>query len=194
MAKRFPAMKDKYSGPLRLIEDEFKVKYGTGKTIFIENCNDLFAEEVPGDLVLRILTHCSLWPENTYVFQTKNPGRYSKFIDFLPANRILGCTIETNRDMSTISQAPHPEKRASAMLLLGRERKFVTIEPVLDFDVDILSKWIAGTSPDFVNIGADSKGHGLPEPPMWKVEALIKSLKESGIEIREKHNLERLMR
>ena len=40
----------------------------------------------------------------------------------------------------------------------------------------------------------DSKGHGLPEPPMWKVEALIKSLKESGIEIREKHNLERLMR
>jgi len=73
-------------------------------------------------------------------------------------------------------------------------RKVDDVEETLDFDVYILSKWIAGTSPDFVNIGADSKGHGLPEPPMWKVEALIKNLKESGIEIREKHNLERLMR
>ncbi len=194
MAKRFPAMKDKYSGPLRLIEDEFKVKYGTGKTIFIENCNDLFAEEVPKSMILKILARCNEWPENTYVFQTKNPARYRDFLGCMPDNRILGCTIETNRDMSTISQAPHPEKRALAMLLLGRERKFVTIEPVLDFDVDDLAAWIGFIKPEFLNLGADSKGHSMPEPTVEKIHALVGKLKEYGIELREKHNLERLMR
>jgi len=36
----------KYTGPIRLLEDEFKVNYGTGRTIFVENCNDLFAAAV----------------------------------------------------------------------------------------------------------------------------------------------------
>ena len=194
----------RYQGPLRLIEDEFKVKYdektltkngGTYPgTIFINHCNDLFAEEVPGDLVLRILTHCSLWPENTYVFQTKNPGRYSKFIDFLPANRILGCTIETNRPILDISKAPSPVSRAYHMNRLRGERRFVTIEPVMDFDVDVLAGWIADINPEFLNLGADSKGHSMPEPTVEKIHALVGKLKEYGIELREKHNLERLMR
>jgi len=34
---------EKYKGILRLIEEEFSVKYGSGKTIFMEHCNDLFA-------------------------------------------------------------------------------------------------------------------------------------------------------
>jgi len=45
-----------------------------------------------------------------------------------------------------------------------------------------------------VNIGADSKGHGLPEPSPDKVHALIEKLTGYGIEIREKHNLERLLK
>ena len=194
----------RYQGPLRLIEDEFKVKYdektltkngGTYPgTIFINHCNDMFAEEVPKSMILKILARCNEWPENTYVFQTKNPARYRDFLGCMPDNRILGCTIETNRDMSTISQAPHPEKRASAMLLLGRERKFVTIEPVLDFDVDDLAAWIGFIKPEFLNLGADSKGHSMPEPTVEKIHALVGKLKEYGIELREKHNLERLMR
>lgn len=184
----------RYQGPLRLIEDEFKVKYGTGKTIFMENCNDMFAEDVPKSMILKILSHCAEWPENTYVFQTKNPARYRDFLGCMPDNRILGCTIETNRDMSTISQAPHPEKRASAMLLLGRERKFITIEPVLDFDVDDIAAWIGFIKPEFLNLGADSKGHGLPEPTIEKVHALADKLRWYDIELREKHNLERLMK
>jgi len=78
--------------------------------------------------------------------------------------------------------------------LLGRERKFVTIEPVLDFDVDDLAAWIGFIKPEFLNLGADSKGHGLTEPTVEKVHALVDKLKEYGIELREKHNLERLMR
>jgi protein gp37 len=193
MAKRFPAMKDKYSGPLRLIEDEFKVKYGTGKTIFIENCNDMWAEDVPQDLIMKILDHCWAYPENTYVFQTKNPVRYSKNFDDIPPLSMLGCTIETNRDTSAFSKAPLPTDRVTPMMFLP-VRKFITIEPILDFDVVELSGWIRAIMPNFINIGADSKGHGLPEPSADKINALIENIQSLGIEIREKHNLERLMR
>ena len=183
---------EKYKGTLRLIEKEFSLRYGTGKTIFIENCNDMFAKEVPSSFIIDILRHCKEYPNNTYVFQTKNPARYFDCLLALPFNSILGCTIETNRLINDISCAPEPCFRAANMAALNR-RKFITIEPILDFDVGILSAWIRNISPEFVNIGADSKHHNLPEPTSDKVNALIEKLTEYGIEIREKHNLDRLL-
>lgn len=47
--------------------------------------------------------------------------------------------------------------------------------------------------PSFVNIGADSKGHGLIEPSAEKVLALIDGITKTGIEIRQKTNLERIL-
>lgn len=187
----------RYTGPLRLIEDEFKVAYGSGKTIFIEHKNDLFAENVPALFIRRIMAHCQTWPDNTYVFQTKNPGRYFGVETLLPRNCILGVTIETNRVIPGISEAPPPEERAKQMIMLRLHacrnvRLFVTIEPVLDFDVDILAAWIHQIRPDFLNLGADSKHNGLPEPTVEKIMALVAKLHEWGIELREKHNLQRL--
>jgi protein gp37 len=192
---------ERYTGELRLIEKEFSVKYdkftltkNVGMypgVVFIENTSDLFAESMPMNFIQRVLGHCREWPENTYVFQTKNPERYIDYMDMLPKNVILGCTIETNRDIPEVSSAPRPLLRCSAMAALDG-RRFITIEPVLDFDVEEFADWIVTIDPEFVNIGADSKGHGLFEPPIWKVDALVDALMESGIEIREKHNLERL--
>jgi len=183
---------ERYNGPLRLIEEEFKVKYGSGKIIFMEHRNDLFAEDVPDVFIHQIINHCRMYPANFYVFQTKNPARYLTTGRLIPLNSILGTTIETNRIMLDISQAPCPTVRMLAMEKL-EARKFVTIEPIMDFDVDILVNWIARIKPEFVNIGADSKGHNLPEPSWEKVEALINGITKMGIEIREKHNLQRLM-
>jgi len=180
----------KYQGEIRLIEKEFKVDYGIGNVIFIENCNDLFAEEVPQSFIQRVVSHCDQYPNNTYVFQTKNPDRYLDYAA-TPNNYILGCTIETNRDIPNISKAPAPSARMLAMTKVGGH-KFITIEPVLDFDVDILASWIDRIRPEFLNLGADSKGHGLPEPTVSKIHALVDKLKEYGIELREKHNLRRL--
>ena len=73
-------------------------------------------------------------------------------------------------------------------------KRFVTIEPILDFDPDELVFCISEIKPDFVNIGADSKGHGLPEPSKEKILKLIGMLAAKGIEIREKHNMERLLK
>ncbi len=180
----------RYQGELRLIEDEFKSRYGEGKTIFIEHQNDLFAEGVDQYFINRVLNHCDEWPKNTYVFQTKNPKRYLNNI--LPENSILGCTIETNYAIpEDISLAPHPRKRFLHMAVI-EARKFITIEPILDFNVETLSEWIYEINPEFVNIGADSKGHKLPEPSFNNVQALIDNIKSFGIEIREKSNLDRL--
>jgi DNA repair photolyase len=187
----------KYQGELRLIEEEFKVYYGAGKTIFIEHCNDLFAAAVPERFIWRILNHCKWWPWNTYVFQTKNPARYKDFLNWLPPRGcILGITIETNRIIQGISKAPSPEDRFKAFAAVELEpyHKFITIEPVLDFDVGILAQWIEWIRPEFINLGADSKNHNLPEPSVEKIEALIAELKKHGIELREKHNLQRLRR
>jgi len=188
---------ERYKGEIRIITKERYVQYGSGKTIFIENCNDLFAMRVKDHLILEVLRHCEDYPENTYVFQTKNPERYQDYIPFMRGHLkkfILGTTIETNRDIS-ISKAPSPEERKNAMVAINHKENvdmFVTIEPVLDFDVEILAGWIRDISPKFLNLGADSKNHGLPEPSFEKIVEFTARLKEFGIELREKHNLQRL--
>jgi DNA repair photolyase len=183
----------RYVGALRLIEKEFAVKYGEAKTIFIEHCNDLWAEDVPDEMITRVLAHCREWPGNHYVFQTKNPERVGE-CGCLPDRVMIGTTIETNRDMTNVSRAPGAEQRAAAMKMTSEVgiATFITVEPILDCDPEILASWIIDAHPSFVNIGADSKGHGLPEPTMDKVMDLHRRLTDAGVEVREKRNLSRL--
>ena len=69
--------------------------------------------------------------------------------------------------------------------------KFISIEPILDFDILIFVNMIFDIRPQFVSIGADSKKHNLSEPPEEKIIALVKSLKEFT-EVKLKPNLKRL--
>jgi DNA repair photolyase len=188
----------KYQGELRLVESELFVNYGSGKTIFIEHMGDLFAEGVPAEFIEKILNHCREYQCNTYVFQTKNPARMSYFGYSFPENIIIGTTIESTFNLQNISKAPSPENRFRAFkkvkdTLLSKPLKtFVTIEPVIRFNLPKLVAWLIVLEPDFVNIGADSKGGNLPEPTGDEVWDLIIAIKAQGIEIREKHNLNRL--
>jgi DNA repair photolyase len=182
-----------YTGTLRLAEKELAVNYGSGKTIFIDHMNDLWAEKTPGEFRSRIVAHCQCWPKNTYVFQTKNPHMYHYYgyeLDMLDV--WLGCTVETNRVYDCMGNTPAPEDRTVALPTLGA-KTFLTIEPILDFGLDEFAAMIINARPDFVNIGADSKGHRLPEPSPEKLAELIRRITAAGIEIREKHNLGRLL-
>jgi DNA repair photolyase len=147
-------------------------------------------------MIDEILSHCRNYPDNEYVFQTKDPARaWATFDDYnFPRNFIIGTTIETNRSMADISRAPGAGIRACAIgqFASDRQRTFITIEPILDFDPDVLAEWIIEARPAFVNIGADSKGCGLPEPPHEKVMELIGLLNKAGVTIRKKINLARL--
>jgi len=187
----------KYAGPPRLIEKELKVNYGKGKTIFIEHMNDFCAEGIPDEWITKILNHCGEYPSNTYVFQTKNPERCVSHMSEFPSRHCLGTTIETNNGMllKKYSKAPSPLRRATAMSNLKDMgfQTFATIEPIMDFEVFDMVYLIDMIDPLFVNIGADSKHNNLPEPSAEKIEELLKELKYSGIEVREKHNLDRLL-
>jgi len=196
MARRFKS--DRYQGPLRLVEAELAVNYGHGKTIFVEHCNDMFADDVHYCMVAAILAHCRQYPENMYVFQTKNPLGYMDWREALPPNRLLGCTIETT-DMlvaESMSQAPAPHLRAFAMQTIRNygERTFITIEPILCGDMELLASWCAMCDPRFVNIGADSKGTGLPEPTPQQVRQLVDELQRLNVTVRQKRNLGRLLK
>jgi hypothetical protein len=93
-----------------------------------------------------------------------------------------------------MNKAQHPEERAEAMESLSKTYPaYVTIEPILDFDLDEMVGLIRQCNPRQVNIGADSKGHNLPEPDSDKILALISELKKFTT-IDKKRNLRRLLR
>jgi hypothetical protein len=186
-----PSVAAKYTGPLRLIEKEFAVNYGSGKVIFMEHCNDVFADDAMR-FVGRILCHTARYPDNQYVWQTKNPSGYRRWC--LPRDSLFGCTIETNRYIDC-SLAPSPEQRAGPMIWLRQtfSRTFITVEPIMDFDLESFGGLLLDIRPNFVNIGADSKGHNLPEPSAEKILSLIANLKAHDIHVRQKPNLQRLL-
>jgi len=177
---------------VRLDEKELKTDLGEGNFIFVGSGTDMFAQSVPDEWIVRVMTYCKMY-YNQYLFQSKNPGRFMFFDK--PENSVLGTTIETNRLYEDIiGMSPHVSQRAYYMTSLKRYgfKRMVTIEPILDFDLSEFVGMIKEIGPDWVNIGADSKGHGLPEPDRFKIAQLINSLKEFTT-VNLKSNLWRLM-
>lgn len=75
---------------------------------------------------------------------------------------------------------------------LKKFRKMISIEPIMAFDLNIFVTWIRQIGPAFVSIGADSKGHNLPEPTAQELKELISALSPIT-EIKLKKNLDRLL-
>lgn len=70
--------------------------------------------------------------------------------------------------------------------------KMVSIEPVMDFDTDVLLSWISDISPQIIEAGADNYHNKLPEPSPEKLNKLLSHLKEICPNVIEKDGLERL--
>lgn len=178
--------------PLRIDEKDLETDLGAGNFIFVGHTIDLFAEDVPYEWIERVLDMLCIYQRNRYLLQSKNPNRFLNFISLLPSDILLGTTIETNRDIVK-SNAPSVLERARALARLSEQgfETMVTIEPIFDFDLDELVELIILANPEWVNIGADSKGHKLPEPPKEKVKNLIHALQQkTNIEL--KRNLQRI--
>ena len=181
------ARSGKYRGTPRLIEKMLGDLYIHGKehpsknTIFVCSCIDLFAESISDVILNSVLFHTADYPENRYLFQTKNPGKLLHFLPkILTKNPIIGTTIETNRAIPGISKAPLSAERAETIYLIKRYTDYeimISIEPIIDFDLDSMITWIEIIRPQFVSIGADSKGCNLPEPSPEKIIDLINELK-----------------
>jgi len=174
----------------RIHPEEFRKRF-KGGVVFVSDMGDLWGEWVPDEWIRRVLNHVRRFPNTWFLFLTKNPQRYHDFLDEIPPNAILGATIETNRDTyfqensrPRISSAPPPSQRYKAMRDLDWPLKLISIEPILDFDIDIFTKWIEEINPFIVYIGYDNYNNKLPEPPLSKTLELIKRLEDFTLVIR----------
>jgi hypothetical protein len=133
------------------------------------------------------------FPDTKFLLCTKSPYAYAQFKEF-PDNLYLGATIETNRAYpKSISKAPEVLLRYGIMASLeGVKHKFISIEPVMDFDLIEFTSWIYDINPEIVEIGADNYKNNLPEPSSEKVRKLIDILTLHGINVIQKQGLERL--
>ncbi|WP_456478238.1 DUF5131 family protein [Geoglobus ahangari] len=147
------------------------------KVIFACAYGDIAYAKV--EWVEQILDVIEQHENKTFYIQTKNPSVFELY--YFPSNVMLGVTIETNltefntpskfKSYAEISKAPEPWVRALKYM------NYVTIEPILDFDFEIV-RWLRRIKPEFVYIGYDNHNCKLPEPPLEKTLALIEELKK----------------
>ena len=181
-----------FKGDARIPDD--KVNFGKGHTIFIGSGNDMWGPWVDTHLIEQVIKMVVKYPENTYLFQTKNPKRFWDFWEWIAGASdtvkkiILASTIETNRSTDELSGAPAIQERYEAMAAMRQRidldgagdklELMVSIEPILDFDLAAFHGMLHAMKPDIISIGANSKKVDVPEPSLQKVRALITILRQ----------------
>jgi len=172
----------------KLWEPALKSRFHQG-LVFVSDMGDAWGDWVPQEWIEKVLQVVRKSPRATFLFLTKNPGRYQGLLEVMPPNVVLGATIETNRLTDSISKAPSPGERAIALraIALGVPgyHRMVSIEPILDFDLEPFVGMIKWIHPDFTYVGYNNHHHKLPEPPLAKVKELISELGKFT-EVREK--------
>lgn len=182
--------------PVRFDESELNTDLGSGNFIFVGSSCDLFAFGIPDEWITRTLTHCLKF-RNTFLFQTKNPERILSVLPNIFLRKLhdvrICTTIETNRIYPEMAKSPPTDIRAEAMYYLSYFKRYITIEPIMDFDLIPMVEIIKRCEAQQVNIGADSGNNHLQEPSKEKLLALIDELKKFTV-IDQKRNLSRLLK
>lgn len=174
----------------KLNKPEFTRQFNPGSSVFVTDLGDLFGYWVPKEWILEVLEYIKKFPETKFVLHTKNPSRFLEFDFFQTPNVYIGTTIETNRYYEHITKAPAPILRAQAMEKIPYNKKYITISPLMDFDLDEMVSWIKKIKPEGIEIGANVyEGVNLPEPSWEKVEALIYEVKKICPNVHEKSTL-----
>lgn len=186
-------------GATRYDNTAFRDNLKKNISIFVGSSNDLFADNISSEWIQKTIYYCSGF-DNHYLFLTKNPARYQEF-NFPKQNNLFdqlfadeskyrfGTTMETNRDYNKfMGKAPCTFDRAAAM----PKGEFVSIEPIMDFDLNEFLQIINICKPEMVEIGADSKNNGLPEPSKEKIQQFIYEL-QPITKVKMKDNLKRIL-
>lgn len=188
---------------LRLDQKELYIKMGRNRFIFLGSSTDMFAAEVPSEWIVAVLDHLYDFPENEYMFQSKNPTRFLEFVGHklftkLKERLIFCTTMESDIDHEGMSMSPMIAARATAMQKISSMgfQTMITVEPVMMFsDALKFADLLASVNPVQVNIGANTNRQvKLIEPAKDEILALIKELENRNITVHQKSNLERLLK
>jgi len=185
------------NGKLReayLDKNELNQDLGKENIIFVCSGTDLFAENVRQEFIENVFRVMAIYNENIYLLQSKNPKKM--FVSYenakiKPSNVIFATTIETNRN-SKLSNAPSIIERANEMTM-HNYKKMVTIEPIVDFDLEGFFDILKSINPAIITIGADSKNSDLPEPSYNKIVEFVNKLIQNRFKVYLKHNLKRIL-
>jgi hypothetical protein len=169
--------------------EELKKKFKPGDFVGVALMGDL-AFASPFDLA-EIFAVVGNFPQTNFLIQSKDPSVFSRPEFAKLPNVYYGTTLETNR-LYGYSKAPSPASRFIAFNRLPVPHKFLSIEPIMDFDLGGFVHWLEMLRPEIVEVGADNYKHHLNEPPWWKVEALLEELRRFVPNVVEKDGLERL--
>ena len=152
----------------------------------------MWNDQAPAAEIQKILSKCAEH-KNKYLFQSKNPGRFLEFVDdMLLEDVVFATTLESDRDFF---EGPPPiDQRYNDIIKLKRQgyNVMVTVEPIMQFDLNRFKEMIDDIGPDMIAIGADSQSRGLPEPSADEVKALLRELGRNH-KLFLKPNLGRLM-
>ncbi len=169
----------------KLHRNELRRRFPEGSYVFVSDMGDLFGSWVPRHWIALVFNNIRRNRNSWFLLLTKNPARYLELLDIMPENVVLGATIETNRDeiAGRLSKAPPPSERVRAMKRLAYPYKVVVIEPILDFDPEILAGLIVDVNAREVYIGYDNYNNKLPEPTLSKTLKIISLLEDNGIRV-----------
>jgi DNA repair photolyase len=192
--KSMMTMYGRKQAPVRFDEKELKTNLGEGNFIFVGSSCDMFARDIPDAWILATLRRCYDYRSNKYLFQTKNPLRVLDFNHFVLRRSVICTTIESDQFYPDImGNSPTPIERAMAMEKISTVvDTYVTIEPIMFFNLKPMVELIKRCRPKQVNIGADSGRHDLPEPSKERILQLISELEKFTV-IHKKTNLRRLL-
>lgn len=183
--KRFKNQK-----PVRFDEKELKTDLGENNFIFVGSSCDMFADNIPYEWRSKTLKYCKQFPNNQYLFQTKNPKRIN---GLFPKDTIFCLTLESDANyLRIMKNSPLIGERVQYFKNINSNSKMITIEPIIDFNLQRFVSMIKSVNPFQVNIGADSGRNHLPEPSKEKVLELITGLKKFT-KVHLKDNLKRLI-
>jgi len=171
-------------------DEKAKLKAKDGDFVFVQDMSDLFAHTVPTMAQFRVMQIIMNHPKIKFLLLTKHVYPYHGFLNLraIPENVVLGVTVETNQmifqtpshyqSYQQISRAPLPTNRLYWLSFLSQFRHdlFISIEPILDFNLETFVYYLKAIKPKMVCVGYDNYDNKLPEPMLNKTEQLINEL------------------
>ena len=188
-------MKEFKLGRLHIDRKEFHTNLDESEFVFIGSSTDMWAKNVSKEWIIEVLDYVKKF-KCRILFQSKYPERFRELKEYLPDKErlVLGTTIESDIFYPEyMGQTVTPAERSKSMAELSKEyTTMVTVEPIMQFSQKLETVLLL-CSPEWINIGFDSKSHHLPEPGIQQVMNLVSHLREAGTTVKIKENSRRVL-
>lgn len=165
-------------------------QFKTGVNVFVCSMADLFGAWVPNEWIQMVMDACAKYPQNNYLFLTKNPARYGQLAanGLLPheANYWYGTTVTRMSELDRIQQLQS---------LPSEARRFVSIEPILE-PIFLCLRPDTGAAPlvDWIIVGPETGNRkGKVKPSRAEIITIVEEAQQNKVPVFLKDKLAPIM-